>query len=155
MSVSKMLKGQELFESFSFEEIDKIDNFSEIKEFRKGENIYISGKTGVHFFILLGGRVNIRLSADAHEASLIVGRVEKGDMFGLSPLLGAGRHTATAQCVKPSKVLAIKAKPFRVLLEQNSFVGLQVMGVAAKAYFSRYVEALKRFQKVVNDIAAI
>jgi hypothetical protein len=46
MSVSKMLKGQELFESFSFEEIDKINSFSEIKEFRKGENVYISGKTG-------------------------------------------------------------------------------------------------------------
>jgi CRP-like cAMP-binding protein len=150
-----MLKGQELFESFSFEEIDKINSFSEIKEFRNGENVYISGKTGVHFFILLGGRINIHLSDEAHEASLVVGRLEKGDMFGLSPLLGAGRHTATAQCVKASKVLAIKAKPFRALLEQNSFVGLQVMSVVAQAYFSRYIEALKRFQKVINDISAI
>jgi CRP-like cAMP-binding protein len=155
MSVTKMLKGHELFQSLSFEEVDRISSFSGLKELDKGENVFSSGTAGSHFFVLLEGRVNLRLPADAHEASLVVGRMEQGDMFGLAPLLGAGRHTTTAQCAEPSKALAIEAAPLRALLEQNSLVGLQVMSVAAQAYFSRYVETLKRLQKVVNEIGAI
>jgi hypothetical protein len=52
-------------------------------------------------------------------------------------------------------VLAIEAAPLRALLERNSLVGLHIMSVAAQAYFTRYVETLKRVQKVINEIAAI
>ncbi len=41
---------------------------------------------------------------------------------------------------------------FRALLDNNPQVGLRVMSVAANAYFSRYVETLKKIQNVVNDI---
>ncbi len=155
MNAPRMLKGHELFQSLSFEEVDGISSFSGFKELQKGEHVFQSGSAGSHFFVLLEGRVNLRLPADAHEASLVVGRVEKGDIFGLAPLIGTGRHTTTAQCVEPGKVLAIEADPLRALLERNSPVGLQVMSVAAQAYFSRYIETLKRLQKVVNEIAAI
>jgi CRP-like cAMP-binding protein len=155
MSVTKMLKGHELFQSLSFEEVDDVSRFSGLKEFERGENVFQSGKAGSHFFVLLEGCVTLRLPADAHEASLVVGRMESGDIFGLAPLLGKGRHTTTAQCVEPSKVLAIEADSLRTLLEHNAPVGLQVMGVAAQAYFSRYVETLTRLQKVVNEIAVI
>jgi len=155
MSVTKMLKGHELFRSLSFEEVEKISSFSGLKEFSKDENVFTSGVVGSHFFVLQEGRVNLRLPADAHEASLVVGRIEKGDIFGLAPLLGAGRHTTTAQCAEPCKVLAIQVEPLRELLEQNSLVGLHIMTVAAQAYFTRYIETLNRVQKVINEIGAI
>jgi len=117
--------------------------------------VFTSGVVGSHFFVLQEGRVNLRLPADAHEASLVVGRIEKGDIFGLAPLLGAGRHTTTAQCAEPCKVLAIQVEPLRELLEQNSLVGLHIMTVAAQAYFTRYIETLNRVQKVINEIGAI
>jgi CRP-like cAMP-binding protein len=155
MSVTKMLKGHELFRSLTFEEVEKISSFSGLKEFNKDENVFKSGVTGSHFFVLQEGRVNLRLSADAHEASLVVGRIEKGDIFGLAPLLGAGRHTTTAQCAEPCKVLAVEAEPLRALLGQNALVGYNIMTVAAQAYFTRYTETLNRVQKVINEIAAI
>jgi len=155
MSVTKMLKGHELFQSLSFEDVDKISNFSGVKDLRKDEAVFTSDGLGSHFFVLLEGSVNLRLPADAHEASLVVGRMEKGDIFGLAPLLGAGRHTTTAQCAEPCKVLSIEAAPLRALLERNSLVGLHIMEVAGQAYFTRYVETLKRVQKVINEIAVI
>jgi len=155
MSVTKMLKGHELFRSLSFEEVDKVSSFSALKEFCKDENVFTSGVVGSHFFVLQEGRVNLRLPADAHEASLVVGRIEKGDIFGLAPLFGAGRYTTTAQCAEPCKVLAIQVEPLRELLEQNSLVGLHIMTVAAQAYFTRYIETLNRVQKVINEIGAI
>jgi CRP/FNR family cyclic AMP-dependent transcriptional regulator len=155
MSVTKMLKGHELFQSLSFEEVGVISTFSGIKDFDKDETIFESGGIGSHFFVVQDGCVNLRLPAEAHEASLVVGRMEKGDIFGLAPLLGAGRHTTTAQCAEPCKVLTIEAAPLRALLDRNPLVGLQIMGAAARAYFTRYVETLRRVQKVVNEIAAI
>jgi CRP-like cAMP-binding protein len=155
MSVTKMLKGHELFRSLSFEEVDMISSFSGPKEFRKDEFVFRSGDAGSHFFVLQEGRVNLRLPADAHEASLMVGRIEKGDLFGLAPLLGVGRHTTTAHCVEPTTVLAVEVDPLRELLQKNPVVGLQVMTAAAQAYFLRYVETLKRLQRVVNEIAVI
>jgi signal-transduction protein with cAMP-binding, CBS, and nucleotidyltransferase domain len=155
MSVTKMLKGHELFQSLSFEEIDRVSSFSGVKQYDAGEEVFKGGSVGSHFFVLLEGSVNLRLPAEAHDTSLVVGRMEQGDIFGLAPLLGRGRHTTTARCSGTCSVLAIEAEPLRVMLEQNSPVGLQVMKVAAQAYFSRYVETLTRVQKVVNEIAAI
>jgi len=155
MSVTRMLKGHELFQSLSVEEVDKVSSFSGLEELRKDQFVFESGTAGSHFFVLLQGRVNLRLAAAAHEASLVVGRIEKGDIFGLAPLLGAGQHTTSAQCAEPSKVLAVEAAPLRALLKKNSLVGLQVMTAVAQAYFSRYVETLKGVQKVVNEIATI
>jgi CRP-like cAMP-binding protein len=155
MSVTKMLKGHELFRSLSFEEVDMVNSFSGLKEYHQDEFVFKGGSAGSHFFVLQEGHVNLRLPADAHEASLVVGRIEKGDIFGLGPLLGVDRHTTSAQCAEPSKVLAVEAEPLRTLLKKNSLVGLQVMTVAAQAYFSRYVETLRRLQKVVNEIAVI
>jgi len=34
-------------------------------------------------------------------------------------------------------------------------VGLNIMRAAAEAHFTRHVETLRRFQKVINEIAAI
>ncbi len=79
----------------------------------------------------------------------------KGDIFGLAPLLGAGRHTTMAECADDCTVLAIDAAQLRALLKQNAPVGLQIMTVAAQAYFSRYIGTLSRLQKVVNEIAVI
>lgn len=155
MSVARMLKGQELFQSLSFEEVDRISSFSGLKDFDKDELVFRSGTYGSHFFVLQEGSVDLRLPTEAHEASLVVGRLEKGDIFGLSPLLGSGRYTTTAQCTAPCKVLAIEAEPLRALLVENSLVGLHIMNVVANAYFSRYIAVLTRFQKAVNEIAAI
>lgn len=155
MSVSKMLKGHELFQSLSFEEIDKINGFSELKQLSVGDRVFSAGSSGNQFFVLLEGRVSLRLPSDGHESGLVVGRIEKDDLFGLAPLLGAGSHTTTAECTEFCTVLAIDAPSLRSLLEQNCLVGFQVMNAAAQAYFSRYTEILNRLQNVVHELAAI
>jgi len=155
MSVTKMLKGHELFQTLSFEEIDRINGFSTLRQLERGETVFTAGSTGSHFFVLLEGRLSLRLPAGGPEPGLVIGRVEKDDIFGLAPLLGAGKHTTTAECAERCTVLEIEAASLRALLEQNCLVGFQIMSVAAQAYFSRYTELLHRLQNVVQDLAAI
>lgn len=155
MSVAKMLKGHELFRSLSFEEVERISRFSGLKDFGEGDLVFESGRQGSHFFVLQEGGVVLRIPAAAHEASLMVGHIENGEVFGLAPLLAAGRHTTSAHCTTASRVLAIEAAPIRALLEENCLIGMHIMGALARAYFSRYIEALVRVQRVVNEIGAI
>ena len=155
MSVSTLLKGNELFQSLTFEEVDAISNFSGVKDFQRDENVFASGAAGSHFFVLQEGRINLRLPAEAHEASLVVMRLSKGDIFGLAPLLRTGNHRTTAQCATDCKVLAVEAEPLRALLDQNLVAGLHIMRLVARMYFVRYVETLSGVQKAINDIAAI
>ncbi len=152
MSVATMMKGHELFQSLSFEEIEEVSTFSASNSFEKGDEVFRSGFLGTHFFVVLDGEIHLRLPAKAHETSLIVGRIDRGGIFGLSPLLGSPRFTTTAVCHSKCTIFAVEAIQFRALLDNNPQVGLRVMSVAANAYFSRYVETLKKIQNVVNDL---
>jgi CRP-like cAMP-binding protein len=155
MSVTKMLKGHELFRSLGFDEIERISSYSELRQLDGGDKVFDAGSSGSRFFVLLEGRVSLRLPAESHEPGLVVGRIAKGEIFGLAPLLGAGGHTTTAECAEPCTVLGIDAPSLRKLLEQNCPVGFQIMNVAAQVYFSRYTEILNRLQKVVHELAVI
>lgn len=155
MSVTKLLTGHELFRSLRFEDVDRINSFSGLKDLDADAFVFERGMQGSHIYVLLEGQVHLRLPAGAHEASLGVGRIEKGEIFGLAPLLGAGRHLTSARCAEPCKVLAIEAAPLRELLEQEHAVGFHIMSMAAQAYFTRYVETLERVRKVINEIAVV
>ena len=148
-----MIKGHELFRSLSFEEVEHVHSFSGPKPFKAGEFVFRKGDQGSHFFVVLEGRVNLILPSEDNESQLVVGRLGKGDILGLSPLLGTERHTTLAKCGEDSTVLAVEIAPFRRLLEDNPRVGLHMMTVMARAYFSRYIDTLGSIQGIVNDLS--
>ena len=150
--VTKMIKGHDLFRSLSFEEIEKLTHFSGSKSLDEGAYVFQTGRPCSHFFVVLEGRVNLKLPSSDDESSLVVGRMEKGDIAGLAALLGQESYTTTAQCAGPAMVLAVEVKPFRKLLEDNSTVGVRAMSVVAGAYFSRYIETLRRFQGILDEV---
>ena len=153
MNVVKMVKGHEVFRSLPFEDVEKVSNFSATKPFDKGAVVFQEGRPASHVFVLLEGRVEHRLPAKAGELNLVVGTVEKGEMFGLAPLMGSDRYTTTAHCAEASSVLCIEAEPLRALLEEHPDVALKVMRIAAQVYFARYVETLRQFQGTLQHIA--
>jgi CRP-like cAMP-binding protein len=148
-----MIKGHELFQSLSFEEVAAVSTFAAPKPFERDETVFGKGDRGSHFFIVLEGRVNLIIPSADNESQLVVGRMGKGDIFGLSPLMGADRYMTTARCSEDSTILAVEIVPFRKLLDDNPRVGLHMMEVMARAYFSRYVDTLGRIQGIVNDLA--
>jgi CRP-like cAMP-binding protein len=147
------MKGYELFQSLSFEEIDAISDFSGRKSMEAGGIIFRAGGKGTHFFVVVDGQVDLKLPSADLESVIVVGRMHRGDIFGLSPLLGIDRFTTTAECAEPSTVLAVEVAPFQRLLKENPRVGLSMMNVVARAYFSRYVETLRRIQNMLDDLA--
>ncbi len=155
MSIDRMLKGHDLFQSLSVEEAHRLSGFSSVKKYEADDTIFKYNGLGLHVYMLMEGVVYLRLPASPQDFSFAISKIEKGELFGLSPLLGSERYTATAQCTEPAEVLCIEAKPFRELLQKNCPVGFQIMSQVADVYFTRYISLLKNLQGVVNQIPLI
>jgi len=155
MGVQSILKGHELFRNLSVEEVDRISGFSEVRGFKKGDTLFVKGQKADRVFLLQKGVVYLRLPANPEEFRIVVDKLEKDDLFGLSPLLGSELYTVEGQCAQDCEVLAIDAQKFRQLLEASSASGFYIMSEVAKVYFERYAELLKRLQNIVLQIPLI
>lgn len=155
MGIDTMLKGHELFQSLNVDEVSRLSTFSSVKEYQSGEAIFEYNRASSHFYMLMDGTVYLQLPANPPEFSLAISKLEKGELFGLSPLLKSPRYTSTAQCYTDAKALSVEAKPFRELLLLNCPAGLDIMNRVARIYFIRYLDVLKRLQDVVSQISLV
>ena len=152
MTVAKILQGHELLKNLTMEEVDRISKFSERKKYKENETIFLHEAEAAHVYILLKGRVFLRLPAKPEEFRIVIARIEEGELFGLSPLLGSAKYTSEAQCPQDTEVLAIDAHALREQLQADCLAGFYIMNEVAQAYFTRYVELLGRLQGIVTQI---
>ena len=151
MSNDTVLRGHEVFASLNVNEMDELSSFSSAEQFKEGEIIFKHNQVGTHVYLLMEGVVYLQLPVNPPEFSLTISKVEKGELFGISPLLNLSHYTSMARCFTDTKALVIAAEPFRELLRSNCPVGLDVANRVAHIYFTRYIDLLKRLQNVVNQ----
>jgi signal-transduction protein with cAMP-binding, CBS, and nucleotidyltransferase domain len=155
MGIDNVIKGHDLFQSLTVDETHRVSDFSSIKKYQPDEFIFKYGSAGSHIYTLMNGTVYLRLPSTPPEFSFIISKIEKGELFGLSPLLDSPRYTASAQCMEETEVLAIEAQPFREMLINNCPVGYDIVNRVAHIYFARYIEVLKSIQGVLGQISLI
>jgi CRP-like cAMP-binding protein len=155
MSTASVLKGHGLFQSLAADEVEAISRLSSVKRLKRGDVVFRENAQASHVFVLLEGAVQLRLATETGDLGVVVSRIEEGELFGLSPMLGSFAYTATAQCVEDSEALAIEAKPFRELLQQDCMIGFHIMSQVAQAFFSRYLRVVRSLQSVVRQIPLI
>jgi CRP-like cAMP-binding protein len=144
------LKGNELFTSLSMEGVQKINEISEVKQFKAGESIFEPNQEAKNLHILLEGLVALRFPAREHAFSAGLIRIEKDDLIGAGALLGTARYISQAYCVKDSKVLAIDGDKLRDILEEDRITGFDVTVKIARAYFERYILIMKKIQNIFS-----
>ncbi len=152
MKAESFLKGHELFRSLNVKDADQLSNASSTKEFHGGETIFQCGAPSSHVYMLISGDVHLMLPAEKNSPGIVLAKVGRGELFGISPLLQSSRYTTTAMSVGDSQVLAIEARVLREVLGRNSTVAIDVLNKVARIYFERYLELVKDLQGVVNQI---
>ncbi len=153
MTTETIVRGHELFSSLSPDEIDMLSTFSSRKTYAEGETLFEFNQSASHFFMLMKGLVYLELPANPPEFSVAISKVEKGELFGISPLLDSRRYTCAARCYEPSKVLSVEAAPFRRLLRTNRTAGLDIINKVARIYFARYIDMIRRLQDAVSPVS--
>jgi len=146
----KFLSGHDLFQAFTAQEIELVNRISSVKSFQANETVYEHDGAVSHVFLVIEGTVALRLPAKPPEISLTISKVGSGELFGIAPLLGAERYTATAVAETAAEIMTMEVRPLRELLRANTVAAASFMTRVAQAYFGRYVELMKSFQAAAS-----
>ncbi|MBN2318812.1 MAG: cyclic nucleotide-binding domain-containing protein [Acidobacteria bacterium] len=145
MSIEKLEK-HEVFGLLSPDEIKRLSADSGAMVLKQGERIYSEGVPASHIFILIRGRVELKLPTPGGPG-LLIDDLLPGNIFGPCCLLGADRYLLNAECVEDSEVLKIEAKALRKILDDNPVVGYAMQRTVSRIYFNRYLKTMETLQR--------
>lgn len=115
------LKRIPLFSLCTAHELVKILNLVRVRSYEPGEVIIAEDTVGDDFFILLGGKVEVRKK---DQLLLTLG---PGAPFGETALLEHATRSATVQATEPSKAMFIPGADFYALLEQEPAMAVKLL----------------------------
>ena len=105
-----LLRGIELFENFSDDQIGNIADLLQPRHFEDAEAIIIQGEEGHHFFILDAGECVATIQDGT--CSQEVKRYEPGELFGEKALLESAKRAATVTAVGKVSVWTLSRSAF-------------------------------------------
>ncbi len=136
MDIRRLIRGIELFEGLTDEELDEIAAISQEKQFKKGELLAVEGETGEELFIIAEGAVEVEVS-DKGSAPKVVINLGAGQLIGEMSLVDKGPRSATVRAIHdPTIVQVIRHEDFHKLCQRNTRIGYIVMhNIAADLSF--------------------
>ncbi len=102
-----------------------------VREYSRGNIIYMANQPSSHLFYLQEGLVKIAIM-DAEGAEKILAIHEPRSLFGESAAIDGGRYFATATAMEDSLVRLIPVEQLPCIIEKNPQVSLQMMSSLVK-----------------------
>lgn len=125
------LAGSEFFKRLSAEDIGMIADRCKIKTVAAGGCIFRQGDFGEHLYIIAKGQVDLERSVDLgpRRGNVLVETLGKGRVLGCwSTMLGESHNLmSTACCQKETRVVVLKGKDIRDIMEANTQLGFLIM----------------------------
>lgn len=120
-----------------------------VKEFARGEMLYMEGDSVRQVLLLTSGIVKItQLGPGGTEAILRLG--VPGDILDTASLFSAGRHCATAQAFRTCKALVWEAPTFKTVVERFPVLYQNMVQVLG----DHLLELEERFREVATERVA-
>ena len=125
---SEELSAVGLFDEIPDEQLAKIVDIAEETEFALGELIFREGTEAEHIYVLLDGKVAIRVHLTSRPESLTVSVINKPyQSFGWSGVVPPYHFTASALCESDCRLLAIPGQELLRILRDDPESGFHVM----------------------------
>jgi small-conductance mechanosensitive channel len=112
-----ILRGEQLFQCLSDEQIDGLLAHSRLNHFGRGERLIEEGAEGDSMFVLLRGTVNVSVAKNG--TAIRVGTLNSGDCFGEMSLLTGERRMATVRADGDCYVLEISKPVMGEIIRQS------------------------------------
>jgi CRP-like cAMP-binding protein len=112
-----ILRGEQLFQCLSDEQIDGLLTRSRLNHFGRGERLIEEGADGDSMFVLLRGTVNVSVAKNG--TAIRVGTLNSGDCFGEMSLLTGERRMATVRADGDCYVLEISKPVMGEVIRQS------------------------------------
>lgn len=125
------------FKDLSEQEIESIIKNAKEKTYQKGEKIFKEKTTADTLYLLVKGRVSIRMGGNLSSSTIEVDRISPGATFGWSAIVEPYTYTASAHALTNTKVIAVSADALLNLFEENERIGYLVTKGTAKVIARR------------------
>ncbi len=136
----EMLRRYPYFAKISEESLKEIAMMAEERSYPAGLQLFNEGDPADYLNIIVEGEVQIQYQLGNGEKRT-VDTLVAGDILVWSALIEPYRTTAIGTTSKPTKVIAIKAKPLRELCDRDPMVGYQLTREIAKLLAHRLERA--------------
>ena len=148
---TEQFSGRELFPLLRPEQVHALSEVSEGVSFAAGETVYSRGDHAADLFVVLEGQVSLRMP-QAGGASLVIDEAVKGDIFGYCVCLDLHAYSLTAVCTHDCRLLKIRAKTLKRLMDRDLITGYAVQTLISRVYFQRYLETMNKLQAIVQSL---
>ncbi len=137
------IKESELFKGIASHIINEVAGIGTEEVFPAGHVLFQKGYFAEFLYILEEGEVDITIEG---QKRLSFSVNQPANVFGWSALVEPNQYTATAECVKESKVIKLDGDRLMRLFEKHPSEGLKVMkrlaGVIATRLVNSYEEVI-------------
>ncbi len=111
------LKNIDIFDYLSDEEVKMIDAYTNMREVKKGENLYFQGETDKSFFMLKKGAVKItKVTPQGHE--IILDMLKDGSIFGEMGVIEPRERNESAVALEDSLICTMRKEDFDYLAQR-------------------------------------
>jgi len=123
LAIINLLRPLSMFTGLGDGELRKIARLFVQKLYRPGDQVFAKGDIGDEAYVVLRGKINIQLEANAPP----VAQLGDGKIFGELAFLDGAPRAAYAVTSQPSILLVIKRDAFADLVRRESGLGMMVM----------------------------
>lgn len=128
MDLIEILKGVELFEGLSDQELEKIKKICYRRQFDENEVIAAQNSPGDELFIIEDGFVEVTVQGRGGRAGKVVVNLGNGQTVGEMSLIDQGMRSATVRAINsPTVVQIIHQEDFEDLCSSDTRIGYIVM----------------------------
>ena len=119
------LKNCDLFERLSQDQIAHVERHSSVRQFSRGNLVYLPTESSDSVFLLLTGRIKLyHITGEGKQALLAL--IEPGELFGELAILGDGEREEYAESMLKSTILRIPGQIIQELMQHHPEVSLGV-----------------------------
>lgn len=115
------IQQSDLFRGMSKEFIKEIMDNMQKEEYEEESLLFKKGDPANYFYVLLKGHIKLS-PGEGYSPSYLVSK--PGEAFGWSSLVDRETYTASAQCLKPTKLIRIERKVVNKIIEKDPASGV-------------------------------
>ncbi|MCP2604885.1 cyclic nucleotide-binding domain-containing protein [Candidatus Aminicenantes bacterium AH-873-B07] len=144
------LKKFEVFKELTDAELENIREIAKEEEYEAEERIFEEKSLAINMYLVLEGKVEIRMRGDMGVEQLTIDTVGSGEIFGWSAVTEPFTFTAAAWTGEKSKVLVLNGELLRDLFKKNNHIGYKIMMKIAAVISTRLRRLNKKFVDILS-----
>lgn len=137
----------ELTRGISRDFVKALKDISVKEAHEKGDILFRKGEPADHAYLLLMGRVHLKLGETGHVVHIVN---RPGETFGWSSLVGRNVFSSTAECVLPTDLRKLHRDNLQKLVEKDPANGLIFFKRLSGMLGDRLLESYARYEKLFH-----